>query len=158
MKLKPFIHERPGKIIAGTTLVDDKPRADMFMPAWLLTVGLLFASIGVLIGFVMIYFSPAFVAAGAVLALIGGVLLLWWKNQMIHMLPDDTFRYRTMFGKKTVYRFSEIRGIKRGNGYVVLLMGEGKVYVDSSAIVSDRLAERIDQRLNEIYEDPQPIR
>jgi len=33
MKLKPFVHTRPGKIWFGTTLADDEPRADMFLPA-----------------------------------------------------------------------------------------------------------------------------
>lgn len=57
MKLKRFTHIRPGKYSAGTTLTDDEPRADMFLPAWLFVMGLLLSMFGAIIGIV---FSVAY--------------------------------------------------------------------------------------------------
>jgi len=114
-------------------------------------LGLFFALFGVILGTVSIVLQfPIFLILGAVvLALIGVAALMCWKNQTIHLQPNDTFVHRTFLGRKKVYRFSEIKGVKKGNGYTFLLVGVDKVYIDSSMIVSDALMERINSQLQE---------
>ncbi|MBE6947163.1 MAG: hypothetical protein E7454_02780 [Ruminococcaceae bacterium] len=153
MKLKPYVVRiRTGKIYAGTTLVDDKPRADMFLPAWMFTVGLLCLMFGMIMGIVLVVLqiSVILIVLATVLVLLGVAALLCWKNQTIYMLPNDSFEYSTFLGNKTIYRFSEIKGIKRGSDSTTLFVGEGKVHIESIAIVSDRLAERINKQLEEL--------
>lgn len=153
MKLKPFIRIRSGKISAGTTLVDDKSRADMFLPAWMFTVGLFCLVFGIIMGivFVALQISVLLIVLAAALVLVGVAEIMCWKNQTIHMLPNDSFEYSTLFGKKTIYCFDEIKGIKNGNDSITLFVGEGKVHIDSIAIVSQRLFQRINKQLTELY-------
>ena len=116
MKLKPFVHMiRPGKISFGTTLVDDEPRADMFLPAWLFVMGLLLCIFGTIVGivFAVLQISTLMIALAVVMVLLGVAAFLCWKNQTIRMLPNDTFEYSTFLGNKIIYRFSDIKGLKR---------------------------------------------
>lgn len=114
MKLNPFIHIRSGKILFGTALVDDEPRADMFLPSWLFVMGLLFSIFGAIIGivFAVLQISVLIIVLAVAMALLGMAALLCWKNQTIRVLPNDTFEYSTFWGNKTVYRFSDIKGLK----------------------------------------------
>ena len=151
MKLKPFIHMRSGKISFGTTLVDDEPRADMFLPAWMFTMGLLFVIFGVILGTVLIVLqiSIILVILAAILVLFGVAALMCWKNQTIRMLPNDTFEYSTFLGNKIIYRFSDIKGLKKNTDSMTLLVADGKIHIESIAIVTDRLSDRINKQLEE---------
>ena len=157
MKTKFFTHESSGKMRWGTTLVDDHPRADMFLPAWMFAMGLLFTIFGVIMGTVLILLPipPVYILLAAVLLLFGIAALMCWKNQTIHMLSDDSFEYSTFLGKKTVYRFDEITGMKQGSDYTTLFIGEGKVHIESIAIVSQRLTQRINKQLEKLYDNEQ---
>ena len=97
MKLKPFVHMRPGKFSFGTTLVDDEPRADMFLPAWLFVMGLLLSMFGAIVGivFAVLQISTLIIVLAAGMSLLGVAAILCWKNQTIRMLPNDTFEYST---------------------------------------------------------------
>ena len=151
MKLKPHIRVRPGKISCGTTPVDDRPRADMYLPAWMFVLGLLFVMFGVILGTVLsiLQISVLLVLLAIVVVLWGMAMLMWWKNQTIRILSEETFEYCTFLGKKTLYRFDAIRGIKKGSDSTTVFVGEGKVHIESVAIVSERLAERINAQLPE---------
>ena len=149
MKLKPFVHTRPGKISFGTTLVDDEPRADMFLPAWLFIMGLFLTMFGAIIGiiFLILQISVLIIALSGAMVLLGIVALLCWKNQTIHMNPNDTFEYSTFLGNKTVYRFDDIKGLKKNGDSMTLFVADGKVHIESIAIFTDRLADRINKQL-----------
>ena len=151
MKIKWFTHIRPGKYSAGTTLTDDEPRADMFLPAWLLAMGLLLCVFGAIIGivFAVLQISVLMIVLAAVMVLLGMAAILCWKNQTIRILPNDAFEYSTFLGNKTVYRFSEIKGIRINLDSATLLVADGKVHIESIAIVTDRLEKRINNRLEE---------
>ncbi len=153
MKFEPFIHIRPGKVTAGMTLVDDKPRADMFMPAWMVSLGLLCTMFGVILGIVMVAVKMPFllILLSAVLVVFGIATLMFWKNHKIHMLSDDEFRYHTWLGKKHVYRFDEIKDVKKAHGYSFLFIGERKVYIDSAALFTKRLSDRLNRRVEELH-------
>ena len=157
MKLKPFVNTRPGKISFGTTLVDDKPRADMFLPAWIFTMGLFCIMFGVIMGTVLIALQilVLMVVLAGMFVLFGIAALMCWKNQIIRMLPNDTFEYSTFLGNKTVYRFSDIKGLKKNMDSITLFLANGKVHIESIAIVTDRLADRINKQLEELAHDEQ---
>ena len=152
MKLKPFVHIRPGKISFGTTLVDDEPRADMFLPAWLFVMGLLLCVFGTIVGivFAVLQISTLMIALAAVMVLLGVAAILCWKNQTIRMLPNDTFEYSTFLGNKIIYRFSDIKGLKKNTDSMTLFVAEGKVHIESIAILTDRLSDRINKQLEEL--------
>lgn len=152
MKLKPFVHIRPGKYSAGTTITDDEPRADMFLPGWLLVMGLLLVMFGVSIGvvFAVLQISALMIVLAAVMTLLGVAAILCWKNQTIRMLPNDSFECSTFLGNKTIYRFGDIRGLKKSTDSMTLFVADGKVHIESIAIVTDRLADRINKQLKEL--------
>lgn len=155
--MKFYSHKSDGKMRWGTTLVDDQPRADMFLPAWMFSMGLLFTMFGVIAGTVLVLLPiPSGCIVFAVVLLLAGIAeLLCWKNQTIHMLTDDSFEYSTFLGKKTVCRFDEITGMKKSFDSATLFVGEGKVYIDSSAIVSQRLTGRINKQLEKLQVNEQ---
>ena len=68
---------------------------------------------------------------------------LCWKNQKIRILDEETFVYTTMFGRKKIYRFEDIIALKRNRDSFTLIMKGGKVHIESTAILSDRLIEKI---------------
>ena len=123
-------------------------RADMFLPNWLMGFGV-----------VLYVAAAAFLAAACVTGnwtlLIGvggaGVLGIFahlcWKNQTIRILSESTFEYTTMFGKTTVYAFSAIKGIRVNEDSFTMFVGDGKVHIESIAILSQRLFDKIDQAL-----------
>ena len=152
MKLKPFVHMRPGKFSFGTTLVDDEPRADMFLPAWLFVMGLLLSMFGAIVGivFAVLQISTLIIVLAAGMSLLGVAAILCWKNQTIRMLPNDTFEYSTFLGKKTIYRFGDIKGLKKNTDSMTLFVAEGKVHIESIAILTDRLSDRINKQLEEL--------
>jgi len=152
MKLKPFVHMRPGKFSFGTTLVDDEPRADMFLPAWLFVMGLLLSMFGAIVGivFAVLQISTLIIVLAAGMSLLGVAAILCWKNQTIRMLPNDTFEYSTFLGNKIIYRFSDIKGLKKNTDSMTLFVAEGKVHIESIAILTDRLSDRINKQLEEL--------
>ena len=159
MKLQPFTSHFENtmrlKIWAGTRLVDDNARADVFLPVWMLVTGVLFVGLGAVFCAVLIALSilPVAFLLPAVLVLVGIVFILYWKNQTIRILTNDSFEYRTLWGKGVVYRFGEIKGIKKSMGSIIMLVRDGKVYIDSGAILSGRLIELIDKRLEELNKE-----
>lgn len=152
MKLKPFVHMRPGKFSFGTTLVDDEPRADMFLPAWLFVMGLLLSMFGAIVGivFAVLQISTLIIVLAAGMSFLGVAAILCWKNQTIRMLPNDTFEYSTFLGNKIIYRFSDIKGLKKNTDSMTLFVAEGKVHIESIAILTDRLSDRINKQLEEL--------
>ena len=73
------------------------------------------------------------------------------------MLPNDSFEYTTFLGKKSVYRFTEIKGLRRNNDSMTLLVGEKKVHIESVAILSAALVDRINRALRDaLYSREQP--
>ena len=149
MKLKFGSSVKPGRISGGTYLVDDKMRADMFLPVWLLGLGILLVMFGGIFGIVMTALGlagPMIILFVALIALGIGAILCW-KNQTIRMLANDSFEYSTFLGNKRVYRFGEIRGFRKNNDSFTLYVGDGKVHIDACAIMSEKLEDRINRQL-----------
>jgi len=145
-----------GEKLLGKAFSDEEPRADMYLPIWLLAFSMLLMVGGVVLGIYAVIQSAGVAAVIAVGAILLGVLaLLCWKNQTITMLPNDSFEYSTFLGKKKIYRFDQIRGLRRNKDSMTLFLEGGKVHMESTAIISDPLVERINQQLQKIYADAQ---
>ena len=124
---------------------DGTPRADMYLPAFLLGFGFFLDAMSVAFGVALVVTQKWGFAIPFVLLLALGVCAyLCWKNQKIVMIDDDYFEYTTMFGKTTRYAFSEIRSLRFNPDSITMFVGEGKVHIESMAIMTPRLFERIE--------------
>lgn len=155
MKFKPklAIRREGSKIIIGPVLVDDEERADMYLPVGVLGFGVVLLLSGFVIGAVFILAKlPFLLIMSAVFFVLAGIaMIMCWKNQAIFILSDEVFEYRTIIGNKTVHRFDEIKGIKKGIGGITLFVGDSKVDIDSNAIISQRLNEKINEQMEKLY-------
>ncbi len=130
------------------TSSDDEPRADMYLPEFVMAFGLvLLAAALVMICFVIASFHFALLAAALAAALLGAAALLCWRNQTIRIVDDDEFIYTTFLGNSHSYRFSQITGIKRSSDSCSLMVGSEKVHIESCAVLSQVLIDRINQAL-----------
>ncbi len=146
MKLKILV-----KIIEklfGMMPEDDQPRADMFLPDRLLAMALVFLAGGAICTIIAVFKFAIWAIVCAVLGIVLGVFaVLCWKNQSIHIISNDQFTYTTMFGNTYTYSFSDIQGLRRNQDSMTLFVASKKVHIESMAIISDRLIERINKAL-----------
>ena len=146
MKLKILV-----KVIEklfGMVPDDDQPRADMFLPDRLLAMALVFLAGGVVCAIIAVFKFAIWAIVCAVLGIVLGVFaVLCWKNQSIHIISNDQFTYTTMFGNTYTYSFSDIQGLRRNQDSMTLFVASKKVHIESMAIISDRLIERINKAL-----------
>ncbi len=70
-------------------------------------------------------------------------ILLCYKNQRIYVISDEEFSYTTFLGNKKIYRFDEITALRKNRDSLTLFVGGGKVHIESSAVMSDRLKKLI---------------
>lgn len=120
---------------------------DMHLPNWVCGFGVLMLACSIVL-FVKCFSTSQF---SMVQCILGGVIcfgfgisaVLCWKNQWAEMLNDHEFIYSTMFGRQTKYCFSEIKEIRRNRADITLIMENGSVFIESSAIMSDRFASKI---------------
>ena len=109
-------------------------------------VALAAAAVGLGVAFA-VTLNLTFVAFAVVSAVLSAAAVLCWKNQTIVILDGDTFEYTTFLGKKIVYRFSEIESLRRNSDSFTLYVGGGKVHIESMAIMSDRLTDKINEAI-----------
>ncbi len=146
MKLKILV-----KIIEklfGMVPKDDQPRADMYLPDRLLAMALVFLAGGIACVIFAILKFAIWAVICAVLGIVLGVFaVLCWKNQSIRIISNEQFTYTTMFGNTYTYSFSDIQGLRRNQDSITLFVANKKVHMESMAIISDRLIERINKAL-----------
>lgn len=146
MKLKILV-----KIIEklfGMMPEDDQPRADMFLPDRLLAMAIVFLAGGAVCTIIAVFKFAIWAIICAVLGIVLGVFaVLCWKNQSIHIISNDQFTYTTMFGNTYTYSFSDIQGLRRNQDSMTLFVANKKVHIESMAIISDKLIERINKAL-----------
>ena len=116
---------------------------DMHLPSWILALGIFFITLAcALIGYTLFNHFQTLIwfIIGSIICLgLGIAAVLCWKNQGIILLNDTEFEYSTMFGKRTVYKLSQIIGLKRSSDSITLLLECGKVHIESCAVVSANL-------------------
>ena len=138
--------------LLGMTDHGNEPRADMYLPERLLAMAMVFLAGGIALGIYCIISFSVWAIVGAVAAVGFGVaMLLCWRNQSIHMISQEQFTYTTMFGKTYTYSFSDIQGLRRNADSMTMFVADKKVHIESMAVVTDRLAERINRELKRLY-------
>lgn len=123
-------------------------KKDMYLPIWLLALGIVFITGGVIC--LCLAFSSAplsWIGAPPCFAL-GLAAILCWKNQWVEMISDEEFIYSNMFGRRTVYRVSQIRDIRRGADSMTLILENGKVHIENCAILSPRFLRILHKPVN----------
>lgn len=120
---------------------------DMYLPSWVCGLGifLLVAAAALL---VCTFTVASYCAVGAAVCLILGVLaIMCQKNQWVRMETNDIFTYSTMFGNQKQYRFSDICELKKNNDSMTLILRNGKVHIETCAVLSERFASAIGNAL-----------
>lgn len=149
MKLKILV--KLGELILGEAYSEDEPRADMFLPLWLLAFAIIMLVAGVAVGIYAAVELSVGAVVGAVVCLgLGIMALLCWKNQSIVVLSDESFEYSTFLGNKKEYRFQDITDLKQNNDSMTLFVGNEKVHIESCALLTDRLIELINAQLEKL--------
>lgn len=145
-----------GEWILGKGMSDEEPRADMYLPVRALAMALVLMVGGVAVGVYAVVGTYAEVAkivaawiVAACLVVLGIGLLMCWKNQTVVMLSNDIFEYTTFLGNTKTYRFCDIKGLRVNRDSMTLFVGDGKVHIESMAVLSDRLKKRIGEALEE---------
>ncbi len=147
MKLK-FLVKIIEKLL-GMPDSGNEPRADMFLPDRLLAMAIVFLAGGIACAvFAIINFSIWAVVCAALGIVLGALAILCWKNQSIRMISNEQFTYTTMFGNTHTYSFSDIQGLRKNQDSMTLFVADKKVHIESMAIISDRLIERINKSLS----------
>ena len=138
--------------ILGETYSSDVPRADMYLPERALAMCLLYLGGGSAAAIWAFISKERWAVAVAVIAIgLGIALFLTWKNQTIHILSEEEFSYTTMFGKTYTYRFCDIQALRRNQDSMTLYVAGKKCHIESMAILSSRLTNRINQELRKIH-------
>jgi len=145
-----------GTAILEKIAPEDGPRADMFLPRKFQVLSVALIAIGVGLGVFSIFnFLVWAVVAAPICVVLGISLFLCWRNQKITVLSDEAFEYSTFLGKKTIYRFCDIKGIRKNNDSMTMFVGDGKVHIESAAIITKELADRINRQLAMLRETEQ---
>ena len=131
---------------------EEAEKADMHLPTKLPAFGLALILFGFILValFVISHALPALLIA-IVVFLISPYAFLCYKFQRIHIISDEEFEYTNFLGKKTVFKFSDICGIKLNSDSQTILLTNGKVHIESMAILSDSLREKFNTELERVY-------
>ena len=130
---------------------EDGPRADMFLPDWLLLFGIVLVLGGIIAGIALfgtLGYASLLILVGA--SVLGVLAVMCWKNQSVRVLSDTEFEYTTFLGNKNVYRFDEINGLKQNSDSMTLFVGDGKVHIESCAIITERFANLVNEALERL--------
>lgn len=120
---------------------------DMHMPAWLCVFGCVLSA-GALACLVLCFVVSVYALIGFALCLCLGVAaILCYKNQWVEMIDDNEFIYSTMFGNETKYYFSDIESLKQNADSMTLHLKNGKIHIESCAVISERFANAINSKL-----------
>lgn len=130
-------------------------RADMYLPLWLLFFGCSLCILGcycLLCG--VLKYEPNAVITALICLLIGLSAILCWKNQKIYMISQSEFEYVTWLGNRYRYTFEDVSSIAWGwrGDHWTLFVANRKVHIESTAIISKRLFNRINEVINDRHQ------
>lgn len=134
--------------ILGMADKGDAPRADMYLPDFLLALSLVLLGGGsaCVIAFFFVH-NIWLIPIGAGVLIFGIAALLCWKNQTIHILTGETFQYTTFWGNSRTYHFRDITGLRQNSDSMTLFVGKDKIHIESMAILSPRLVQLLNEAL-----------
>lgn len=134
----------------GAAYSEDEPRADMYLPERLLAMSLVFLAGGTVFGVLFVFTRTLWMLMVAVGGIgLGVVELLCWKNQSVRMISDEEFEYTTFLGNTYRYAFRDITALRKNQDSLTLFVGKNKVHIESMAVISERLANLINQALEQ---------
>lgn len=142
---------RIAELLLGMKNNEDGPRADMYLPDFLLAFGIVLMLGGVGFGVaaaITLNIWLVVIAAGGIL--LGIAAVMCWKNQTIRILTSDKFEYTTFLGNTYTYSFYDITGIRKNSDSFTLFVGDKKVHIESMAIMSPRLVDSINKALERL--------
>ena len=132
--------------------LDDKehPKADMYLPVWTKIISLICIPFGIFIIILSIKDQVMYLAylLGIPFILLGIFLFIYSNNKQINIISDDEFEFTNAFGKKTIYRFSDIQNmlIKSVNNDLVnnqhaitIIFANKRIKLEEECIISKRL-------------------
>ena len=130
---------------------EEANKSDMYLPTRIAGSGLAM----ILGGFILVaaYFinkHPVSLFIAVFCFTIAVFALLCYKNQRVRVLSDEDFEYSTMFGNKYVYRFEDIKSLRLNKDSMTLFVANGKVHIESCAILSERFMNLVNNKLEEI--------
>ena len=131
-------------------------RGDLYLPGWILGLGCVFCAAG---GYwllrCMIHGDAATLIGAAGSLGLGISAVLCWKNQKVQMISGTHFEYTTFLGNRYTYAFRDITGLELGRGgdHWTLHVAGKKVNMESCAVISARLLDRISEELTRL--DPE---
>ena len=130
------------------------PRADMFLPNWLMGFGV-FLDVAALACFIIAFATQVWglIIGFVILGLLGIAAWLCWKNQAIKIIDESKFEYTTFLGNKTIYYFSEIKKLRVNQDSFTLFVGNGKVHIEFIANISQRFMDKINEMLEKNEEN-----
>ncbi len=136
--------------VLGMSHDDDKPRADLYLPDSLLALSIVLVLASICLSIACIFILDIWLIVLAILCLVAGICaFLCWKNQTITVLSNEQFEYKTFLGNKYIYNFKDITALLRNHDSLTLFVNNKKVHIESMAIMSDRLADLIDNQFTE---------
>lgn len=128
-------------------------KADMRLPEKVAGLGMaLFLAAAAMIAAFIIKGNILFIAGAVVCVGLSIFAMLCYKNQRIYIISDEEFEYSTLFGNKKVYKFKDIKTLRKNQDSLTLFVFDGelhKVHIESSAILSRRLTDLINKSLAE---------
>ena len=133
----------------GDAFMEEQKKADMYLPVKLLAMSLVMAVLGLALAVFAVLNLHFWAGLGALACIgLGIAAFVCWKNQKIFIVSEEVFIYRTFLGKDHEYRFSQIQRAVQNTDSITLILDTGKVHIESMAILSDRLIQRIDRELD----------
>lgn len=129
---------------------DGEPRADMYLPERVLAIGIVLLALAIVMAVrLAVAFQIGLLVLTLALAALGLGAVLCWRNQTIRIVDDESFIYTTFLGHSREYHFSQITRMIRNRDSFTLMLGSDKVHIESGAILSDALIDRINQALEQ---------
>lgn len=122
----------------------NKKEKDVYLPVWVCWLGIAFLAAALVCFALAFAISVNWLLGFAFCLGLGIAAILCWKNQWVVMTDDHTFIYSTMFGRKTQHHMLELREYKQNSDSLTLILENGKVHIESCAIVSERFANAVD--------------
>lgn len=135
--------------------IDEKEKkADMHLPIRVATFGAAMAFCGIFLVILAIIASAAAMMFLAILSILIAVFaFLSYKFQRIHILSDEEFEYSTFFGKKKIYKFEHVRAVRVNADSRTLIFSNGRINIESNAILSERLRLLFNKELARIQRE-----
>ena len=135
--------------------IDEKIKnADMHLSFKVPYFGVAMALIGLLITVTSIATFSWFMLVFALITfLISAFLLFYYRNVRIHVLSDADFQHTNFFGKKKIYKFEDIVSIEFNPDSHTLVFRKGRILIESSAFMSERLKLLFNKELDRIHKE-----